>query len=201
MTSEYVELDRFPVSMKWWTLVVRGLAAISFGILTFAKPSISLLALVTLWGAYAIVDGLFSVVLSIRGARIVPGWGWFLAEGLVSIAAGVVTFLWPGITALVLLVVIAVWAVLTGIAELATAIWLRRHLRGEWLLAASGVLSIVFGVLLGMNPGQGALAVTWLIGVYTVLFGALLVALGVRLHRWTEIAYHAPSPERAPTHA
>ena len=201
MTSEYVELDRFPVSMRWWALVIRGVAAIAFGILTFAKPSISLLALVTLWGAYAIVDGVFSVVLSIRGARIVPGWGWFLAEGLVSIAAGVVTFLWPGITALVLLVMIAVWAVLTGIAEIATAIRLRRHLRGEWLLAASGVLSIVFGVLLVVNPGQGALTVTWLIGAYAVLFGALLVALGVRLHRWTGIADHASSPERAPTHA
>ncbi len=201
MTSEYVELDRFPVSMRWWALVIRGLAAIAFGILTFAKPSISLLALVTLWGAYAIVDGVFSVVLSIRGARVVPGWGWFLAEGLVSIAAGVVTFLWPGITALALLVMIAVWAVLTGIAEIATAIRLRRHLRGEWLLAASGVLSIVFGVLLVVNPGQGALTVTWLIGAYAVLFGALLVALGVRLHRWTGIADHASSPERAPTHA
>jgi uncharacterized membrane protein HdeD (DUF308 family) len=201
MTSEYLELRRLPVTMRWWALVIRGLAAIAFGILTFAKPSISLLALVTLWGAYAIVDGLFAIVLSIRGARVVPGWGWFLAEGLVSIAAGVVTFMWPGITALALLVVIAVWAVLTGIAEIATAIRLRRLLHGEWLLAASGVLSIVFGGLMVMNPGQGALAVTWLIGAYAVLFGALLVALGIRLHRWAEIADHPASPERAPSRA
>jgi uncharacterized membrane protein HdeD (DUF308 family) len=201
MTSEYVELDRLPVTMRWWALVIRGLAAIAFGILTFAKPSISLLALVILWGAYAIVDGVFSIVLSIRGARIVPGWGWFLAEGLVSIAAGAVTFLWPGITALVLLFVIAAWAVLTGIAEIATAVQLRRHVRGEWRLAASGVLSIVFGVLLAMRPGPGALAVTWLIGVYAVLFGALLVALGFQLHRFAEIPEHPVSPERAPTRA
>ncbi len=201
MTSEYVGLEVFPTTPRWWALVIRGLAAIAFGILTFVKPSISLLALVILWGAYAMVDGLFNIVLSIRGARIVPGWGWLLAEGIVSIGAGVVTFLWPGITAIALLVVIAAWAVLTGIAEIATAIRLRRYVRGEWTLAASGILSIVFGVLLIVNPGPGALAVTWLIGVYAVLFGALLVALGVRLHRFAESADHPASPQRAPTRA
>jgi uncharacterized membrane protein HdeD (DUF308 family) len=201
MTSQYVELGRPPVTVRWWAVVIRGLAAIAFGILTFARPSISLLALVMLWGAYAIVDGVFTIVLSIRGARVVPGWGWFLGEGLVGIAAGVVTFFWPGITALALVVVIAAWAVLTGIAEIATAIRLRRYLHGEWLLALSGVLSIVLGVILAINPGTGALAVTWLIGGYAVLFGALLVALGIRLHRWAEIADQPASPERAPTRA
>jgi uncharacterized membrane protein HdeD (DUF308 family) len=199
MTSEYVQFEPFPVTTRWWTLVIRGLAAIAF--LTFVMPSTSLLALVILWGAYAIADGVFAIVLSIRGARVVPGWGWLLAEGIVSIAAGAVTFLWPGITAVVLLYVIAIWAVLTGIAEIATAIQLRSHVRGEWKLALSGVLSIVFGVLLFVRPGAGALAVTWLIGVYAILFGVLLVALGVELHRLTESVDRRVSPERAPTRA
>ena len=201
MTTEYMEFELFPATARWWALVIRGLAAIAFGVLTFFKPSISLLALVILWGAYALVDGVFAVVHSIQGARIVRGWGWLLAGGIVSIGAGVVAFLWPGITALALLAVIAAWAVLTGIAEIATAIRLRRHLRGEWMLAASGVLSIAFGVLLAANPGSGALAVTWLIGLYAVLFGAFLVALGFRLRNWGAIAEHPAPTHRAPSHA
>ena len=201
MTSENVEFEKFPVTLRWWALVIRGLAAIAFGICTFVAPASSLFALVILWGAYAIVDGVFGIVLSIRGARILPGWGWLLAEGFVSIAAGVVTFLWPGITALVLLFVIATWAVLTGIAEIATAIRLHRHVRGEWMLATAGVLSIAFGVLLAVKPGPGALAVTWLIGGYAIVFGALLVGLGVRLRRLVQIVEHPTSPERAPSRA
>ena len=199
MASDYMKLDVSAFTRRWWALVLRGLAAIAFGILTFVAPVISLVALVILWGAYAIVDGVFAVVLAIRGARIAPGWGWLLAEGIVGIGAGVVTFLWPGITAIALLAVIATWAVLTGIAEIVTAIRLRRQVRGEWMLAASGVLSIVFGVLLAMKPGAGALAVTWMIGGYAVAFGALLVALGVRLHHWAGLAQ--PPAHGAPTHA
>jgi uncharacterized membrane protein HdeD (DUF308 family) len=201
MTTEYVEFELFPVTARWWALVIRGLAAVAFGILTFFKPSISLLSLVILWGAYALVDGVFAIVHSIRGARIVQGWGWLLAGGIVSIGAGVVAFLWPGITALAFLVVISAWALLTGIAEIVTAIRLRRHLRGEWMLAASGILSIAFGVLLAANPGPGALAVTWLIGLYAILFGALLVALGFQLQNWSALAEHPAPTQRAPSHA
>src|SRR5512133_3680565 len=188
MVSNIMKLELFAFTQRWWALVLRGLAAIAFGILTFVSPASSLVALVIVWGAYAIVDGVLAVVLSIRGARIMPGWGWLLAEGIVSIGAGVVTFVWPGITAVALLAVIAAWAVLTGIAEIVTAIRLRRHLRGEWMLAASGVLSIFFGVLLARKPGAGALAVTWMIGGYAILFGALLVGLGIRLHQWASLS-------------
>jgi len=201
MTTEFGEFELFPVSSRWWALVIRGLAAIAFGMLTFFKPSISMLALVILWGAYALVDGVFAIVTSIRGARIVPGWGALLAGGIVSIGAGVVAFIWPGITALALLAVIAAWAVLTGIAEIATAIKLRRILRGEWMLAVSGVLSIAFGVVLAANPGPGAIAVTWLIGLYAFLFGALLVALGFRLRNWGAIADHPARTQHSPSHA
>ncbi len=190
MNPDYLELEVLPLATRWWALVVRGLAAIAFGILAMLKPSAGLLALVVVWGAYAIVDGLLRVALSIRGARVVRGWGWLLAGGLVGIAAGVFTFLRPGITALALLVVIAGWAVLTGIAEIATAVRLRRVMHGEWMLAASGVLSIVFGLLVAMMPGAGALAITWLVALYAIVLGGLLVGVGFRLHRWAEIAGH-----------
>ncbi len=201
MKTEYVEFELFPVSTRWWALVIRGLAAIAFGMLTFLKPSISMMALVLLWGAYALVDGVFAIVTSIQGARIVPGWGWLLAGGIVSIGAGVVAFIWPGITALALLAVIAAWAVLTGIAEIATAIKLRRLVRGEWMLAAAGIRSIVFGVLLVAHPAAGALAVTWLIGLYALLFGATLVGLGFRLRKWARIAEQPATMLRSPSHA
>jgi uncharacterized membrane protein HdeD (DUF308 family) len=169
---------------RWWMIVIRGIAAILFGVLTFALPRIGLLTLVTLWGAYVLVDGFFAVMAAGRAGRAGFSWGWMLFEGLVSIAAGVVAFLWPGITALVLLFVIAVRAVIIGIAEIAEAIWLRREIRNEWLLGLSGLLSIVFGALLFWSPAAGALAVLWLIGAYAIVFGVLLVALGLRLHHW-----------------
>lgn len=166
---------------RWWALVIRGIAALLFGVLAVVAPGISLLVLVTVWGAYALVDGVFSLVLAARGTR--AGWssGWLIFEGIAGVIAGVLTFVWPGITAMVLLVVIAVWAVFTGLAEVASAIHLRRHIRGEWLLGATGILSIVFGVVLLVWPGAGALALLWMIGAYAFVFGGLLIGLGLRL--------------------
>lgn len=171
------------LASRWWTLVVRGVAALLFGIATLFVPGVSLTALVLIWGGYAIVDGAFNLMLAMNRGRSGERWGWFLLEGILSVAAGVLTFLWPAITAVVLLVVIATWAVLTGVMEIATAAWMRRVIRNDWLLALSGVLSVVFGVLLFARPAAGALAVAWLIGCYAIAFGALLLALGVRLYR------------------
>lgn len=187
---------------RWWALVVRGVAAILFGALTFALPGISLLVLLVLWAAYALVDGVLSVVLAARGARAGRRWGWLLFEGIASIAAGVVAVVWPGITAWALLMVIAAWAVLTGIAEIAIAIRLRRQLHGEWLLALSGVLSIAFGVLLVAYPSAGVLAVLWMVGAYAILFGVLLIGLGWRLHAWHRGSEHPGAPHGGlPTNA
>jgi uncharacterized membrane protein HdeD (DUF308 family) len=166
----------------WWALVVRGLAAILFGVLTLVAPGLTLFALVLLWGAYALVDGLFALTLAARATRAGRSWGWLLFAGVVSVLAGVVTFLWPGLTAMGLLFVIALWAVFTGIAQVAAAVRLRSLMRHEWLLTVSGVLSIAFGLLLYILPSTGALALAWMIGVYAILFGALLVGLGLKFH-------------------
>lgn len=184
MNSDYANLNVSALAARWWMLVVRGAAAILFGVLAIVVPEISILSLIILWGAYALVDGVFNLMLAVRRARVGRSWGWLVFEGVVSVGAGVLTFVLPGMTALFLLIVIAVWAVLTGVAEIAAAIMLRRHIRGEWLLAASGVLSIAFGVLMMFFPGSGALALAWIVGGYSIVFGALLIALGLRLNRF-----------------
>ena len=130
---------------RWWMPVIRGVAAIVFGVLALAAPSIGLIALIVMWGAYAIADGVFNVILAVRASRQGARIGSYVFQAIAGIAAGVLTFVYPGITALVLLFVIAGWAVVTGIIEIVTAIELRKFLRGEWMLALAGVLSIAPG--------------------------------------------------------
>src|ERR1700704_2139141 len=119
------------LAQRWWILAVRGAAAVLFGILTFVAPQISLVTLVMLFGAYALVDGAFNLVLAFRGRGRLPRWGMLVAEGVSSIAAGVMTFMWPAITALVLLYIIAAWAMVTGVMEIVAAVRLRKQIRGE----------------------------------------------------------------------
>jgi uncharacterized membrane protein HdeD (DUF308 family) len=178
MRVPVVDVDS--LSRNWWAVSLRGLAGILFGIITFFAPGISLAALVLLFGAYAFADGVLAIVSAIR-RRGADRWWLLLLEGLVGIGAGVVTLLWPGITALALLYVIAAWALVTGALEIAAAIRLRKAITGEWLLALSGVFSIALGVLLVLFPGPGALAVVIWIGAYSFVFGALLFVLGLRL--------------------
>jgi uncharacterized membrane protein HdeD (DUF308 family) len=178
MRVPVVDLDS--LSRNWWAVSLRGLAGILFGIITFFAPGISLAALVLLFGAYALMDGVLAIVTAVR-RRGADRWWLLLLEGLVGIAAGVLTFLLPAITAIALLYVIAAWALVTGAFEIAAAIRLRKVISGEWLLALSGIFSIALGVLLVMFPGPGALAVVIWIGAYAFVFGALLFALGLRL--------------------
>lgn len=166
----------------WWSPVVRGLASIGLGLAALLAPHMGLLVLVTLWGLYAFLDGGFALVLAGWGATSGRHWVWLSAEGMLSIAAGVVSFVWPQITAPVLLGVIAAWALLTGIAELGAAVHLRRFVPGEWALVVSGLCSIALAVLLWLAPGAGTLAVLWLVGLYALAFGAALIALGLRYH-------------------
>jgi uncharacterized membrane protein HdeD (DUF308 family) len=172
------------LSSRWWAVALRGVAAILFGVITFVDPGVSLLALVILFGSWAIVDGSFNIASALRGRRDEKPWGALLLEGVAGIAAGVLAIMWPGITALVLLWLIATWAIVTGVAEIVAAIRLRKSVRGEWLLALAGVLSIAFGVLLFLRPGAGALAITLWIGAYAIVFGALMLALSFRLRAW-----------------
>lgn len=174
------------LARNWWILAVRGVAAILFGIAAFLWPDITLLVLVLLFGAYALVDGIFAVIAGIAARREQERWWMMILNGLAGIAIGVLTLLWPGITALVLLYFIAAWAILTGVFEIAAAIRLRREIEGEWLLALAGITSVIFGILLVALPGPGALALTWLIGAYALVFGILMLVLAFRLRRWRD---------------
>lgn len=179
-------LDVHMLAQNWWAVLLRGIAGILFGVATFFAPAISLAALVLLFGAYALVDGVLTLISALRNRSTHESWWVLLLEGLTGIIAGILTFVWPGITALALLYVIAAWALITGALEIAVAIRLRKVIDHEWLLVLSGIASIVLGVLLAIFPGAGALAVVLWIGAYALVFGVLLVALGFRLRSWEE---------------
>lgn len=172
------------LARNWWIVTLRGVLAVLFGLMCFFWPGITLTALVLLYGAYALVDGIFALVSAILGQPRTEPWWALLIEGAAGIAVGIMTFTWPAITALVLLFLIAGWAIITGVFEVIEALRLRREIQGEWLLALSGLLSILFGVALIVRPGTGALAVVWLIGAYAIAFGVLYIALGARLRGW-----------------
>ena len=142
----------------WWVIALRGLLAIIFGVLTFTWPALTADALVLLFGAYALVDGIFATIAGFQSRGRETRWWAGLLEGLAGVAIGVITFVWPGVTALALLYLIATWAVVTGIFEVWAAVQLRREITGEWLLVLSGLASLVFGVLLIVQPGVGVLA-------------------------------------------
>lgn len=176
-------IDAGVLAQFWWALALRGAAGILFGILAFVMPALTLAVLVLLFGAYALVDGIFNVVAALSrrsGAR--PWWALLLA-GLVGIVAGLVAFFMPGLTALALAYVIGIWAVVIGTLEIASAIRLRKVITNEWWLGLSGALAIVFGVLLMLAPGAGALAMVLWIGAYAFIYGVFLVLLGLRLRR------------------
>ena len=177
-------LDIDTLSRNWWLIALRGLAGILFGIITFVAPGITLAVLVLLFGAYAFADGVLAIVSAVRRRGTTDRWGMLLLEGLVGVAAGLVTLFWPGITALTLLYVIAFWALLTGVLEIAAAVRLRKVIVGEWLLALGGIASIIFGLAIAVFPAAGALAVALWIGAYMLVSGALLVGLGSRFRTW-----------------
>lgn len=178
------------VSDAWWSVLLRGIAAIVFGVITFLWPGITLAALVLLFGAYAFVDGISAIILGIREYGERERWWATVLVGFVGVAAGVITFLTPNITALALLVVIAAWAIVRGVFEITAAIRLRHAIEGEWLLALVGVLSIAFGVLMLLYPGAGALAVVLWIGAFAFVTGIMLVVLSFRV-RGMARAVHA----------
>lgn len=168
------------LARNWWLILLRGVCAVIFGVLTFIWPGVTLLTLVLLYGAYALIDGAIAIWAAIVGGEAAPRW-WLLIVGLVGIAAGLVTLLMPGVTALVLLFFIAFWAILTGVMQIVGAIRLRKEIDNEWMLAGSGVLSVLFGVILIVQPGAGALGLIFVIGAYAVIYGVILIGLAFRL--------------------
>jgi uncharacterized membrane protein HdeD (DUF308 family) len=165
----------------WWALALRGVIAILFGLAALLRPGIALEALILLFGAYALVDGAFSIVGVFGGTRSeTPRW-LLLLEGIAGIAAGIIAFVLPVLTAFTLYFLIIAWAIVTGIAEISTAISLRREIEGEWAMILSGVISILFAVALLVSGAIGIFTLVWVIGVYAVAFGVLLLITAFRV--------------------
>jgi uncharacterized membrane protein HdeD (DUF308 family) len=165
----------------WWVPVLRGVVAIIFGMMAFVYPGLTVAVLVTLFGAWVLVDGIFRVIGAIGHRSSDEEWGFDLIIGILGIIIGFLTFHAPAITALALVIYIAAWALMIGATEIAVAIKLRREIKGEWLLILMGLASIIFAVLLLWNPIPGALALVWLIGSYAIVFGVLGIIFGFRL--------------------
>jgi uncharacterized membrane protein HdeD (DUF308 family) len=167
------------LATNWWTLLLRGIVAVLFGLAALFWPGLTLLVLIVFFGAFVVVDGVVAIVAGIWGTG---GRRWLLlAEGVLGVLAGLIAFFYPGMTALVLLYVIAAWAILTGILRVVLAISSRREVENAWLLVLSGVLSVIFGVILAVLPGVGLLSLVWLIGIYAVIVGVVLIVLAFRM--------------------
>ena len=169
---------------NWWALALRGVFAILFAVIAILWPGITALALVLLFGAYALVDGVFALVLALRLARHHGRSGAILVEAILNIAIGAICFLWPASALVALVYLIAIWAIVTGIALIAAGMSLIR-LSGEWLLVLAGLISILLGIVLFIAPGAGAIALSWWLGIYALFFGIALLTAAFR------IRYHA----------
>lgn len=170
------------LAANWWILLVRGLVIIIFGVLTLVWPKLTLLTFILFYGASAAVQGVVEIVAAIRGGTIAPRW-WLALMGVIALGAAVVTFMMPGLTALVLLYIIGAWAVARGIFEIVGAIQLRKVIDNEWLLILSGVLSVLFGLFTLMWPGATAISLLWLIGAFAIVIGVLEIGFAFRLRR------------------
>jgi uncharacterized membrane protein HdeD (DUF308 family) len=170
------------LARNWWLILLRGICAVIFGVLTFAWPGVTLAVLVLFYGAFALVDGILALVAAVTGGTPAPRW-WLAIVGLAGLAAGIVTLIMPGITALVLLYFIAFWAIAIGVMQVVGAIRLRKEIDNEWMLIVSGIISILFGIVLLVTPGAGALALLFVIGAYAIIHGITLIALSFRLKR------------------
>lgn len=168
---------------NWWLLLLRGIAGIVFGVLALIWPGMTLLLLVVFYGAWALVDGALALYMAVTGrGGPVPTW-WLVVVGLAGLVAGALTFFWPGVTALVLVLFIGAWALVSGIFQIIGAIQLRKEIDNEWMLILGGVVSVLFGLGMLIVPGAGALALIWVIAFYSILFGILMVAASFKLRK------------------
>ena len=173
---------------NWWALALRGVLAVLFGVVAFVLPGVTLAILIALFGAYTLVDGFLSIVAGVKAAEHHERFGSLIWRGILGIVAGLAAFVLPAVTAVVLTLVIAAWAIVTGVLEIVAAVHLHRA-HGEWLLIMNGVLSVVFGLALVVAPGLGLLTLVWIIGGYAIFFGLIMLTLAIRLR-----ARHVASP-------
>lgn len=166
----------------WWLILLRGIAAIIFGVLAFIWPGITLVTLVLFWGAFTLVDGVLALAHAIMGGNVGSRW-WLALIGVLGIIVGLLTFLMPGVTALVLLVFIATWAIVLGIFQIVGAVRVRKEIDNEWTLILGGVISVLFGMILLVAPGAGAIGLVWAIASYAIVFGILLVMAALKLKK------------------
>jgi uncharacterized membrane protein HdeD (DUF308 family) len=205
-TTERYDALSDALAASWWAVGLRGIFGIAFGIICLAVPGVALFTLVLLFSAYMLVDGVFAIVAGVRQASHGERWGLLILEGVVSIAAGVIAFLWPEITLLVFMLLIAFWAILSGFLMLSAAFSLNLE-HGRWWLALGGLASIIFGIALAIMPLVGAVVLTWWLGAYAIVFGILLLVLAFQLHhRRDEVvrgtsaapaAVEKPAPKRS----
>lgn len=168
---------------NWWALVLRGVAAIIFGVLTFVWPGATIAVLMIFFGVYALIDGILAIISAIRAAEHHRRWGAFAIEGIVGILIGLFALFTPIGAAALFVSILAAWAVITGILEIVAAVHLRHHIPGGWSLILTGALSILFGILVFFAPFAGVIALVWIIAVYAILFGILWLSLGFRLRK------------------
>jgi uncharacterized membrane protein HdeD (DUF308 family) len=168
------------LARHWWVLALRGVAAIVFGILAFAWPGITVVSLVILYGAYALVDGAFSIYAAIVGGTPAPRW-WLAVVGVIGILAGLIAFANPVLVGIYLLLFIGIWAIVSGVMEIIGAIRLRKEIDNEWLLILHGVLTVLFGIVMVVEPLTAALALIWVIGAYAIAAGVIMIALAFKL--------------------
>lgn len=169
------------LTRNWWMWLIRGIAAIVFGILAWRWPGLTWITIAILFGAYALVDGIFAIVATVRAAGSQQRWWPFLIEGIIGILIAAITFYDVRVTLLALYFTIAAWAFLTGIFEIIAAVQLRKHIANEIWLIVAGLASIAFGVLMLYFPMAGMLAIIWLIAAYAIVFGILMIAFALRL--------------------
>jgi uncharacterized membrane protein HdeD (DUF308 family) len=181
------------LARNWWAVAVRGLCGIVFGLIALFAPGATILSLVLFFSAYMLVDGVFGIVAGVRAARHGQRWGLLVLEGVVNIAVGVVAFVWPGLTALAFLLMVAAWAILSGALMAAAAFRLRLD-HGRWWLLLSGLASIVFGVALIVAPLAGLVVLTWWMGAYALVFGIMLLVCAFRLRARKDGAVPGEAP-------
>jgi uncharacterized membrane protein HdeD (DUF308 family) len=179
-------VDKTPVnilSQSWWIILWRGIAALIFGLITWFNPVITLYVMLIFFSGYAFVDGTLGIVMSFKGRRYHKDWWLLFIWASANFLTGILTFFIPIVTVVVLTDLLAIWAIVSGVLQMTTAIGLRKSIQGEGWMALGGILSIILGIVLFINPVQGGIAITWLMGIYAILFGIISIILAFRVRR------------------